>query len=44
MEVTKLADEVKDLRKLVIKAFHMSEIEWGEHNDIKVDGRNIVRR
>ena len=44
MEVTKLADEVKDLRKLVIKAFHMSEIEWGEHNDIKVDGKMTVSK
>ena len=35
---------MKDLRKLVIKAFHMSEIEWGEHNDIKVDGRMTVSK
>ena len=39
-----MADEVKDLRKLVIKAFHMSEIEWGEHNDIKVDGHMTVSK
>ena len=40
----KVADEVIDLRKLVIKAFHMNDVEWGEHNDITVDGRMTVSK
>ncbi|WP_288174583.1 glycine/sarcosine/betaine reductase component B subunit, partial [Sporofaciens musculi] len=44
MEVMKVADEVKDLRKLVIKAFHMNDVEWGEHNDIKIDGKMTVSK
>ena len=43
-EVMKVADEVKDLRKLVIKSFHMNSVEWGEHNDIKVDGNMTVSK
>ncbi len=39
-----MADEVIDLRKLVIKAFHMNDVEWGEHNDITVDGRMTVSK
>ena len=39
-----MADEVKDLRKLVIKSFHMNSVEWGEHNDIKVDGNMTVSK
>lgn len=39
-----MADEVKDLRKLVIKAFHITDVEWGEHNDITVDGRMTVSK
>ena len=39
-----MADEVKDLRRLVIKAFHMKDVEWGEHNDITMDGHMTVSR
>ena len=39
-----MADEVKDLRKLVIKAFHMTNVEWGEKNDITVDGNMTVSK
>ena len=39
-----MADEVKDLRKLVIKAFHMSEVEWGDHHDITTDGHMTVSK
>ena len=44
MEVDELADEVKDLRRLVIKAFHMTDVEWGEENDITVDGHMTVSK
>ena len=33
-----------DLRRLVIKAFHMTDVEWGEHNDINVDGHMTVSK
>ena len=39
-----MADEVKDLRRLVIKSFHMTDIAWGEHNDITVDGHMTVSK
>lgn len=39
-----MADQVKDLRRLVIKAFHMADVEWGEHNDITVDGHMTVSK
>ena len=39
-----MADQVKDLRRLVIKAFHMTEVEWGEHNDITTDGHMTVSK
>ena len=39
-----MAEEVKDLRRLVIKAFHMNDVEWGEHNDITVDGNMTVSK
>ena len=39
-----MAEEVKDLRRLVIKAFHMNDVEWGEHNDITVDGHMTVSK
>ena len=37
-------DEVKDLRKLVIKAFHMEDVEWGAHNNITADGHMTVSK
>ena len=39
-----MADQVKDLRRLVIKAYHMNEVVWGEHNDITVDGKMTVSK
>ena len=39
-----MADAVKDLRRLVIKAYHMNEVEWGEHNKITVDGKMTVSK
>ena len=39
-----MADEVKDLRRLVIKAFHMTDVEWGEYNDITTDGHMTVSK
>ena len=39
-----MADNVKDLRRLVIKAYHMNEVEWGEHNKITVDGKMTVSK
>ena len=39
-----MEDQVKDLRRLVIKAFHMTEVEWGEHNDITTDGHMTVSK
>ena len=39
-----MAEQVKDLRRLVIKAFHMTDVEWGEHNDINVDGHMTVSK
>lgn len=39
-----MAEQIKDLRKLVIKAFHMNNIVWGEENDIAIDGCVTVSR
>ena len=39
-----MADQVKDLRRLVIKAFHMTDVEWGDHNDITTDGHMTVSK
>ena len=39
-----MADNIKDLRRLVIKAFHMDEVEWGEHNDITPDGKMAINQ
>ena len=30
-----MAEKEIDLRRLVIKAFHMTDVEWGEHNNIQ---------
>ena len=37
-------EKEKDLRRLVIKAFHMKEVEWGDHNDINTDGQMTVSK
>lgn len=39
-----MADQIKDLRRLVIKAFHMTEVEMGEHNEITTDGKMTVSK
>lgn len=39
-----MSDVVKDLRRLVIKAFHMNEVEWGEENRVTVDGKMTVNK
>lgn len=39
-----MAEQIKDLRKLVIKAFHMNNVVWGEKNDIAIDGCVTVSR
>ena len=39
-----MEEQIKDLRRLVIKAYHMNEVEWGEHNDITVDGKMTVSK
>ena len=39
-----MAEEVRDLRKLVIKAYHMQDVEWGAHNDITADGHMTVSK
>ena len=44
MEVAEMAEAEKKLRKLAIKAYHMTEVEWGEHNDITVDGKMTVSK
>ena len=33
-----MAEKEIDLRRLVIKAFHMTDVEWGEYNNITTDG------
>ena len=43
-EVNDLAEKEIDLRRLVIKAFHMTDVEFGEHNDITVDGHMTVSK
>ena len=39
-----MEEQIKDLRRLVIKAYHMNDVEWGEHNDITVDGKITVSK
>ncbi len=39
-----MAAKEKDLRRLVIKAYHMNEVDWGEHNHITTDGRMTVSK
>ena len=33
-----------NLRRLVIKSFHIDTVEWGDHNDVTADGRMTVSR
>lgn len=39
-----MPDNLKQLRRLVIKAFHMTEVEWGEENKITVDGKMTLNK
>ena len=32
------------LRRLVIKAIHMTDVAWGEHNNITTDGHMTVSK
>lgn len=38
-EDTHMSVQEIDLRRLVIKAFHMNEVEVGDHNDVSIDGK-----
>ena len=31
-----------NLRRLVIKSFHIDTVEWGDHNDVTADGKMTV--
>ena len=37
------ANEI-ELRRLVIKAYHVTDVAWGEHNDITADGKMTVSK
>ena len=39
-----MADKEINLRRLVIKAFHMTDVEWGEENTITTDGHMTVSK
>ncbi|MEG0109386.1 MAG: proline reductase cluster protein PrdD [Lachnospiraceae bacterium] len=39
-----MPDKIKDLRRLVIKAYHINEVDWADKNDIFVDGRMLVSK
>ena len=39
-----MAEKEIDLRRLVIKAFHMTDVEWGEYNNITTDGHMTVSK
>ena len=39
-----MAEKEIDLRRLVIKAFHMTDVEWGEYNNITTDGHMTQQR
>ena len=34
-----MPDNVKQLRRLAIKAYHVTDVAWGEENKITVDGK-----
>lgn len=38
-----MAQEI-NLRRLVIKSFHINSVEWGEHNDVTADGKMTLSR
>lgn len=39
-----MPDIIRDLRRLVIKSYHMTDVVWGAHNDITVDGEMVVSK
>ena len=39
-----MIDEIKKLRRLVIKSYHITDIQMGECDDITVDGKMIVSK
>ena len=41
---SQLVEKIKKLRRLVIKSYHMTEVQAGEHDDITVDGKMIVSK
>jgi hypothetical protein len=39
-----MADDIKQLRRLVIKAYHITDVQAGKQDDITVDGKMIVSK
>ena len=39
-----MAEKEINLRRLVIKAFHMTDVEWGDENNITTDGHMTVSK
>ena len=39
-----MSEKTIDLRRLVVKAFHMTDVEWGEENDFDYDGHMTVSK
>ena len=39
-----MVEKVKNLRRLVIKSYHMTDVQVGEYNDITTDGKMIVSK
>lgn len=39
-----MADQEKDLRRLVIKAYHMHRVEWGKTNSIDAGGNMTINK
>ena len=39
-----MAEKEINLRRLVIKAFHMTDVEWGDENNITKDGQITVNK
>lgn len=39
-----MSNTTKDLRRLVIKAFHIKKVTWGNENDVTADGDMVVSK
>lgn len=39
-----MPDNVKQLRRLAIKAYHVDDVQWGEENKITVDGKMTLNK